>query len=62
MASIAALVSAAMAQVDKITYSVIASVISGQSVGVTIDNQTYQLSKSSDYPILYTSSATSGKL
>lgn len=51
-----------MAQVDNITYSVIASVISGQSVGVTIDNQTYQLSKSSDCPILYTGSAPSGKL
>lgn len=61
VASIAAFTAIAAAQTTNTTYNVIAPVVSGQSVGVVVGNQTYPLNRSSDCPVFFTGSAPSGQ-
>lgn len=61
VASIVALTSIAVAQSTNTTYNVVAPVISGQSVGVIVGNQTYPLNRSGACPLIFTGSAPSGQ-
>ncbi|KAL0142502.1 coth protein-domain-containing protein [Mucor lusitanicus] len=61
LTSIVALTSIAVAQSTNTTYNVVAPVISGQSVGVIVGNQTYPLNRSGACPLIFTGSAPSGQ-